>query len=222
MIRMNAFRNVASAGSLLVTLCLSSGCMLNTGAPPPANRYYDLGIGLPGAANCSYDVSIGSIETQPHLQSTKMWYRHADAPFELAAYAVSRWVAPPAQMLRQRLRSAFQHDLHRTSRSAPLMKVTLQLQISRMELAIHNTKTDSATISNAGENQPSAFSIITLSAKIITDGEQSGTQRFHLQEAASVSPAGEAEAMARALDKLPAQLCQWLVDRKRGPIAAKL
>ena len=194
---------------LAITLALSSGCMLGASNPAPPTRYYDLGNGPVGAVNCSYDLSINVVETHAHLRGNKMWYRRADTPFELAAYAISRWVAPPSQMLMQRLRSAFQHDLHDTSRSAPLMHANIELRLTRMELAI-DTSTEIGS-------QASAHSIIELSASIVSDGERSGSQLFRLQEPAAASPAGSAEAMARALDKFPIRLCSWLVDHERPP-----
>ena len=198
---------------MTLILAAGTGCVLGTAKQQPPNRYYDLGSGPVAAANCSYDINLHVAEAQPHLRGNRMWYRRAVAPFELTSYAISRWVAPPSQMLRQRLRLAFQHDLRRTSRSTPLMSVSLELRLTRMELAI----TD-----HDGSEEMSARSVIELSASIMTDGEQSGARLFRLHEPATISPAGNAEAMARAVDKLPTLLCNWLITHERPPSAAAM
>ena len=96
---------------------LVAGCALPS--PPPRPLVYDFGPGplAPAASAVSAPrpaLLIADIQTSSALDSTAMLYRQGFGnEQQLKAYTLARWSMPPAQLLRQRLRTQLgqQHTL---------------------------------------------------------------------------------------------------------------
>ncbi len=85
----------------LVAAALVAACA-GTGKNTPPPRTYDLGIAAPGAQ--LPPIRITSVRASVPFEGDEMRYRLAwRDPSELAAYAHSRWAAPPPEMLRKQL-----------------------------------------------------------------------------------------------------------------------
>lgn len=93
---------------LMVALGPLAGCT-SLGQPPPAAALYDLGAPAaqsPARPPAGPVLVLARINATAPLDGTQQWYRlnYADAR-HLRAYARSRWSAPPAQLVRQRLKA---------------------------------------------------------------------------------------------------------------------
>jgi cholesterol transport system auxiliary component len=73
--------------------------------PPPPPRSYDFGPVSDGRpAQLPFPVRLGDVQTPSWLQSPDLLYRRLDEqPGAVRAYAQSRWVAPPSELLAHRL-----------------------------------------------------------------------------------------------------------------------
>jgi cholesterol transport system auxiliary component len=79
---------------------LLAGCGGGTAAPEP--RLFDLGIDAPGAS--LPPVRVAPVRAVAPFEGMDMLYRLAwRNAAEIAAFANSRWVAPPAELLRKQL-----------------------------------------------------------------------------------------------------------------------
>lgn len=93
---------------LMAMLGSLAGCT-SLGQAPSAVALYDLGplaAARPAARPARRALVLAAIDADPPLDGTRQWYRldYADAR-HLRAYALSRWSAPPAQLVRQRLKA---------------------------------------------------------------------------------------------------------------------
>lgn len=167
------------------------GCALKPGDSHQAIRYYDLGTTLSEDSGCRMSMQPGRIRTHPALQGSRMWYRHDSSPFEPVPYAISRWSAPPAELIYQQISPLFELD----ERESPLK---MDLEILRMELQI------------AADN--SAQSIVVIAAKIYGDDKTIATRQFTLSADAIASPSGAADAMSRSVSDWTNTLCIWAND----------
>ncbi|WP_415872369.1 ABC-type transport auxiliary lipoprotein family protein [Burkholderia ubonensis] len=187
----------AAAALAALTLALAAGCASENAAL--SNVRYDLGPAAPVAtAGRGPALKVLDVAAPDALDSDKFVYRlaYADAQ-RMAVYRDSRWTAPPAQLLTQRLRGAL------SSRGAVLEGAdgvrapTLRIDLSEFEQVFD------------GESQ--SHGAVTARATLTQDGKVLG-QRTFVARAPSSTPdaAGGARALATASDDLVAQIAAWV------------
>ncbi|WP_415877201.1 ABC-type transport auxiliary lipoprotein family protein [Burkholderia ubonensis] len=187
----------AAAALAALTLALAAGCASENAAL--SNARYDLGPAGPVAtAGRGPALKVLDVAAPEALDSDKFVYRlaYADAQ-RMAVYRDSRWTAPPAQLLTQRLRGAL------SSRGAVLEGAdgvrapTLRIDLSEFEQVFD------------GESQ--SHGAVTARATLTQDGKVLG-QRTFVARAPSSTPdaAGGARALAAASDDLVAQIAAWV------------
>ncbi|WP_415858178.1 ABC-type transport auxiliary lipoprotein family protein [Burkholderia ubonensis] len=187
----------AAAALAVLTLALAAGCAGERAAL--SNVRYDLGPAAPVAtAGHGPALKVLDVAAPDALDSDKFVYRlaYADAQ-RMAVYRDSRWTAPPAQLLTQRLRGAL------SSRGAVLEGAdgvrapTLRIDLSEFEQVFD------------GESQ--SHGAVTARATLTQDGKVLG-QRTFVARAPSSTPdaAGGARALATASDDLVAQIAAWV------------
>ncbi|WP_415867307.1 ABC-type transport auxiliary lipoprotein family protein [Burkholderia ubonensis] len=187
----------AAAALAALTLALAAGCAGENAAL--SNVRYDLGPAAPVAtAGHGPALKVLDVAAPDALDSDKFVYRlaYADAQ-RMAVYRDSRWTAPPAQLLTQRLRGAL------SSRGAVLEGAdgvrapTLRIDLSEFEQVFD------------GESQ--SHGAVTARATLTQDGKVLG-QRTFVARAPSSTPdaAGGARALATASDDLVAQIAAWV------------
>jgi cholesterol transport system auxiliary component len=180
-----------------LTLTLASGC---AGTPAAlANIRYDFGPGTPAvSAGSGPALKVLDVTAPDVLDSDKLNYRlaYADAQ-RLASYRDSRWTAPPAQLLTQRLRGAL------AARGTVLEGADgVRAPVLKVELDEFEQVFDGRSESHAA---------VTARATLTRDGKVL-SQRTFVSRAPSSTPdaAGGARALATASDGLVAQLVAWL------------
>ncbi|RQS77847.1 ABC transporter [Burkholderia seminalis] len=186
----------AAAALAVLTLALVAGCAGNSAVL--SNVRYDLGP--PSSvvtAGSGPALKVLDVVAPDALDSDKFAYRlaYADAQ-HVAAYRDSRWTAPPAQLLTQRLRGAL------SSRGAVLEGAdgvrapTLKVDLNEFEQVF--------------DGQSQSHGAVTARATLTLDGKVLG-QRTFVARAPSSTPdaAGGARALAAASDELVSQIAAW-------------
>jgi cholesterol transport system auxiliary component len=109
------------------------GCSLG-GANRVAPKLYDFG-GAVAVEQPLPAVALGSVTASPTLSGTEIRYRYESDPYQARAYGESRWLAPPAQLLENRLAAALagpatekSHDTFGPPTTAPL-RLSVELQV---------------------------------------------------------------------------------------------
>jgi len=194
-----ALRPAAAALAALaaLTLALAAGCAGSNAAL--SNFRYDLGpaasVATAGSGPALKVLDVGAPDA---LDSDKFVYRlaYADAQ-RTSVYRDSRWSAPPAQLLTQRLRGAL------SSRGAVLEGTdgvrapTLKVELDEFEQVF--------------DGQAESHGAVTARATLMQDGKVLGQHTF-IARAPSSTPdaAGGARALAMASDALIAQITAWV------------
>lgn len=206
----------AAAAFCLGMALLAAGC----GALPdkPARTtLYDFGPGplssppaAPPEAAALPPLTLADVDTGARLDSAQLLYRlgYADVN-EVRPYATSRWSAPPAQLVRQRLRDALaQHrtvlgsleaaNLARTEGRTPdLLRISLE------------------EFSHYFESPGSSVGLVRLRATLVRGGpggERVLGQRFITVQrpAPSGDAAGGVKALVAASDAAVAEIVTWV------------
>lgn len=191
-----ALRPAATALAML-TLAFAAGCAGNGAAL--SNVRYDLG---PAAsvvtAGTGPALKVLDVAAPDALDTDKFVYRlaYADAQ-RMAVYRDSRWTAPPAQLLTQRLRGAL------SSRGAVLEGTdgvrapTLKVDLNEFEQVF--------------DGQSQSYGAVTARATLMQDGKVLGQRTFVARAPSSTPDAvGGARALAAASDELVSQITAWV------------
>lgn len=191
-----ALRPAATALALL-TLALAAGCAGNSAAL--SNVSYDLGpAATVGSTGTGSALKVLDIAAPDALDSDKFVYRlaYADAQ-RTAVYRDSRWTAPPAQLLTQRLRAALSSRGAVLEGSDGVRAPTLKVDLTEFEQVF--------------DGQSQSHGAVTARATLMQDGKVLGQHTF-VSRAPSSTPdaAGGASALAAASDELVAQIAAWV------------
>ncbi|WP_414143303.1 ABC-type transport auxiliary lipoprotein family protein [Burkholderia stagnalis] len=187
----------AAAALAALALTLAAGCASERAAQ--SNIRYDLGPAASTAtAGTGPALKVLDVAAPDALDSDKFVYRlaYADAQ-RTAVYRDSRWTAPPAQLLTQRLRSALSSRGAVLEGSDGVRAPTLKIDLNEFEQVFD------------GESQ--SHGAVTARATLTLDGKVLG-QRTFVARAPSSTPdaAGGARALATASDDLVAQIAAWV------------
>ncbi len=181
-----------SKAVLALVVLLVGGCALAPGSSHEAIGYYDFGPGAGQLPQCVANARLGNIDASSALQGTRMWYRHEGRPYSPMAYAISRWLAPPQDLLQRYLLPRFGGFSE-----AP----TIDIEMTQLELRvgpegdISRLATQSVVLL-ASHRQQAAGGVIR-------------TRQFILEQQSEASPAGSAEAVRQALDNWWPGFCLW-------------
>ncbi|WP_175996642.1 ABC-type transport auxiliary lipoprotein family protein [Burkholderia stabilis] len=187
----------AAAALAVLTLSLAAGCAGHGAAL--SNIRYDLGpaasVATAGSGPALKVLDVGAPDA---LDSDKFTYRlaYADAQ-HVAVYRDSRWTAPPAQLLTQRLRGALSSRGTVLEGSDGVRAPTLKVDLNEFEQVF--------------DGQSQSHGAVTARATLMLNGKVLG-QRTFVARAPSSTPdaAGGARALATASDQLVSQIAAWV------------
>jgi len=183
---------------LVCVAFLLGGCLSQPSAPEPAR--YDLGIAPAGEAT---RVRMNTNPAAVRVRATaRSWLDHTAMHYRLAyvddlrtlSYAYARWVAPPAELIAQRLR----HRLAETGVIGSASPLDLDIELEEY-VQVFDTPTRS-------------LGRVTVDVRL--SGASSGEASF-TEEAAAPTPdaAGGVRALAAATDALVTRIIDWLGTR---------
>lgn len=190
---------LASIMSLLLAL---SACGVLPQQPPP-RQAYDFG---PLSSKLSHselhlsnDLVLDSVDAVPWLGGTDIHYRFVfDEPQQLHSYARSRWIAPPAVMLRDRLDDVFARAVG-TNELTPADAVHLSITLERFEQVFDTPK--------------HARAVLRVRATLSSAGTREAVAQrvFHLDQATPTADAsGAVKALSALVDTLIQRLAEWV------------
>ena len=192
-----------AAGWLLIALL--AGCSVLS--EPPRAAVYD--FGAPSAAAADSDTRqvlpplvLGQIGATQTLDSSALLYRLAYAnDQQLRPYSLARWSAPPAELVRQRLRERLSADRTVLGPLDPGAALTLKIDLDEF----------SQLFTSASES----VGLVRLNATLTRsnlNGEQPVAQRSVTMRKAAATPdaAGGVQALTAATDAAADDIAQWL------------
>ena len=187
----------AATALAMLTLVFAAGCAGNSAAL--SNVRYDLGPAASAVtAGTGPALKVLDVAAPDALDTDKFVYRlaYADAQ-RMAVYRDSRWTAPPAQLLTQRLRGALSSRGTVLEGADGVRAPTLKVDLSEFEQVF--------------DGQSQSHGAVTARATLMQDGKVLG-QRTFVARAPSSTPdaAGGARALAAASDELVSQIAAWV------------
>lgn len=178
----------------VVMLLSASGCALSPGESRQSTTYYDFGPAAKRSVQCRMDVKLAAVTSNAALQGNRMWYRYAHSPFAPMPFAISRWSAPPHDLLRRQLSARF-------AGSSENDRVVIE--ILRLELFL----------------QPDDDALVLLEV-IASHHRANGAiirqRHFQTAQKSHDSPAGTAQGAGLASQQLGHELCEWLEKLPAG------
>jgi cholesterol transport system auxiliary component len=197
---------MASALFCLILVATLAGCVLTE--KKVRADVYDFGPAAramapaPAALPSLPPLALGDVRASQALDSLAVLYRlaYADAQ-QLRPYAHARWSAPPAQLVRQRLREILSQ--RRTVVNASESTVPLVLRVELDEF--------SQQFASPAQSDGVIRLNVTL-GKVTPAGELPVAQRSVLVQRPAPSPdaAGGVKALAAATDAAAQEIAQWL------------
>jgi len=175
-------------GVLLAALgLLLAGCAGTGGGDETSMRSYDLGIDAPAAA--LPPVQLRSVRAvQPYdgvAMHYRLAYRHGA---ELAAYAQSRWAAPPPELVRKQIARA-------TGRGHA--RCALDVEVQEFSQVYGAQATSSARVE--------------LVASLVASAERNETRAFRVSvDGGGANAAEGVAAMRRAVAQAVGELARWI------------
>ncbi len=158
----------------------------------------------PAAAPSLPPLALGDVQANQALDSLAILYRlgYADAQ-RLRPYAHARWSAPPAQLVRQRLREILSQRRAVVNASESTVPLVLRIELEEFsQQFVSPAQSDGVIRLN-----------VTLS-KITPAGELPVAQRSVLVQrpAPSEDAVGGVKALAAATDAAAREIAQWLAS----------
>jgi cholesterol transport system auxiliary component len=178
---------VPCAGVLVI---VAGACSLSPSAPPPT--LYDLGPATAGTAPVGAPATI-RVHAPPWLDSSGFVYRleYRDAA-QIATYRDSRWAAPPAELLAERMRQQ-------------------AARASRAPRAAH-LRIDVEEFCQAFSTPERSRAVVRMRAALVdaAGGRLLGQRTFTAEvDAQSADAAGGAHALARAAQEMVDSVLSW-------------
>jgi cholesterol transport system auxiliary component len=194
---------VSSVSVVSGTSIALGGCTLAPSTVQPA--LYDFGIDPPPASTQPLQsrVALAEVSANSWLQTEAIVYRLAyrDAA-QLHPYSLSRWAAPPAELVTQRLRDALGQaarngfSMHSEGLAAD--------HLLRVHLEAFEQVVDTPTASRA---------VVRMRARLSGADRRPRAQKLFRSEqpCASVDAAGSVHALKAAADAAIVQMIDWVV-----------
>lgn len=199
----------------LLLVVVLAGCAAVPDKPVRAERF-DFGPGaaqpLPPRQPMLPALVLAEIETSGAFDGAAMHYRlgYADA-HQLRPYAQSRWSAPPAQLIRQRLRERLAHE-------RPVLDMAESAALARdagvMPRVLHVQLEE---FSHYFEAPAQSSGLLRLRATLLENtpaGQKLLAQRavFMRRPAPTPDAPGGVRALAAATDAAAEEIAQWLAQ----------
>jgi cholesterol transport system auxiliary component len=212
---MKAALLLRSAG--VVAALLLAACTSLTPEKPVRPTLYDFGPGTanaPPPAPTQPAIVLEDVQAPASLESSGLLYRLAYADeHQLHPYARARWSAPPARLVRQRLREQLGRDraVLDPSESASLARVAGTMpHVLHIELEEFSQAFDSPTQS---------WGVLRLRATLTANtpgGERLVGQRVFIQRqpAPTADASGGVRALTAATDAAAQAIAQWLSQQR--------
>lgn len=203
----------AAALALLVTACA-------TPDKPVRATQYDLGpVAAAPAAQAPASaqqppIVLADVEVSGAFDGSAILYRlgYADA-HQLRPYAQSRWAAPPAQLVRQRVREVLGRD-------RPVLELSESAALARRNGAMPRLlRVDLEEFTHYFENPQQSEGVVRLRATLL-ENTPAGEQLVAQRSIAARSPAptsdapGGVRALAAATDAASDELRRWLAQQR--------
>lgn len=212
-----AIKNAATYAAGMGTralICLSlavaaAGCSVLE--RPQRAQVYDFGATPPGArapavAEALPPLVLAAVETNHALDGLAVLYRldYAD-PQQLHRYAEARWSAPPAELVRQRLREILERQRAVLDPGSAALPLVLRIDLDAFGQQFASPQ------QSAG--------VIELRATLLRAGPGGAApvaqRRWRItRPAASPDARGGVQALAAATDAAAEQIVQWLASLK--------
>ena len=177
-----------------------SACGLTPRLPAPVQ--YDLGAGgMPAAqARSPLTVQVVSVTAPPWMDDTGIIYRFTfQNPYRRERYRDSRWVAAPAEMVRERIRERFAPPVGKASvGTAPAALLPLRVELEEFEQEFTDAR--------------HSHVVVRLRASLsgAAPGEAPREHRLEVdREAATPDAPGAVAAFSGAVDEAIDQLGGW-------------
>lgn len=173
--------------------------------PPPTVPPSLHDFGLPSVAQRAtatatapvVDIVVEAVSAPSWLADTQIHYRLLyDEPTHLRAYAQNQWVAPPAELLRQRLQLAFDPAGSGAANAARQSRVRLRLQLLDFEQVFESASSASVTLQ--------AFASMRAA-----DNQVLAEHLFNVTVAASPDVQGALHGSTEAAERLGNQIVRW-------------
>ena len=191
----------------------------STVAPDKPTRAVAYDIGPPAAEGDGAAAPVkqpplvlADLETSSALESSALLYRlaYADAN-QLRPYARARWAAPPAQLVRQRLRELLGRD---RAVLDPEESATLARSAGAMPRVLH---VDLEQFAQVFDSPAQSFGVVRLRVTLTDNtpgGERLVGQRVFARRepAPSADASGGVKAIAAATDAIAHDIAAWLAD----------
>jgi cholesterol transport system auxiliary component len=197
-------RVLATLACASISMLAAGGCSLG-GANRVAPKLYDFGVASATETALSA-VTLGSVSNAPTLGGTEIRYRYHDDPYQARAYGESRWLAPPAELLANRMVSALSGQANAKQDFAFLSEPTT----APLRLSL-----DLETFEQVFDGGGGARALLRLIAEL-HDARTRQTVGRRVLEGERPTPTADAAGAVTALvalaDEAIAELMQWLAE----------
>ena len=196
--------NRRAAIALLAVAPFAGGCANILPAKPERPLVFDFGpmlVPAGGATALGLPLALGEIEVTQALDSSAMLYRLRPEAQRLRPFASARWSAPPAELVRQRLRVWL-------AQGRPVVNIgdTLVVHLLRIELEEFSQMFETERVSTGQLVLGVSLTRRTPSGEVPVAQRQFAVSR----SAPTADPTGGAIALAQAVDAVAAELAGWL------------
>lgn len=201
---------------LLAAALVLAGCA--TPDKPARSALYDFGPGIRASATAGQGqgipILLADIDAPSTLEGSALLYRlgYADE-HQLHPYSQARWSAPPAQLVRQRLREILGRD-------RPVLDPAEGAAVARERGGAPRVlRIDLEEFSQFFDSPASSVGLVRLRATLLDNtpaGERLLGQRTLLvrSPAPSADAPGGVRALASATDQAADELRQWLAQQR--------
>ena len=197
----------------IAALALLAGCSSILPDKPIRELTYDLGpvpVADAPATPPGAPLVLPDLEVSGALEGTELLYRlaYADA-FQLRPYAYARWTAPPAQLLRARLRDHLGRD-------RPILDPAAAASLARRGGTTPPVlRVELEEFSHLFETQAASQGVVRVRCTLLENsaaGERLVAQRtFTVQRPApTADAAGGVRALSAATDGVAGEIAAWL------------
>lgn len=184
-------RQTGYCAVLVLAALLLGGCAGLISEPREPDHLHDLGPVDERRADAPA-LRIERIHAPTWLDTDRIYYRQMEAdPTRLRHYAQNRWIATPAELIGERLSTAFPDPGERGG-------LTLRGEL--------------VTFEQRFEDEDTSEAVLRMRAVLARDGRTLDQRSFAFREPARTGVSGAVSAFARAAEDLEAALAEWAAE----------
>ncbi|HVZ43870.1 MAG TPA: ABC-type transport auxiliary lipoprotein family protein [Ramlibacter sp.] len=204
---------------VLLAASLAAACSSILPDKPVRPTLYDFGPGVVAAGVAPGNLTqppilLAEVDVSSTFEGTPIMYRlgYADAN-QVRPYSLARWSAPPAQLVRQRIREHLGRDrlvLDNEEAAALVRSGGAKPRVLRIELE---------EFTHYFESQAKSFGLVRLRCTLLDNtsaGERLVAQRTITLQSPAASPdaSGGVRALAAATDEAAQEVARWLQGQR--------